>query len=65
MTRLFFGDIPEGPTCSACGASNPVYVDDVYNVSVCDEGCYVEWFVENKAKKFALDRFYEECYEID
>ena len=65
MARLFFGDIPAEPTCSSCGASNPRYNVEDDSVYVCDEQCYVEWFVREKAGEVARRRFYDGFYEID
>lgn len=64
MARLFFKDVPAEPTCSACGTPHPKHTDEDGLIYVCDEKCYVDWFTENKAAETALQKFYEDFYEI-
>ena len=53
MARLFFKDVPEGPTCSSCGMSNPKMFDVKKELSFCDTQCFTDWFIENEAERFA------------
>lgn len=66
MARLFFKDVPAEPTCSACGQSDPRYIDIDTEKTFCDYECFVDWFHENEAEKWARllaeDRLYEIYY---
>ena len=69
MSRPFFkgeyGVSPEEPTCSSCGNPNPKYIYEDGDIRVCDESCYVDWFLANEAEDLAKERFSDNCYEIE
>lgn len=65
MARLFFGDIPADPTCSACGLSNPKLYDVKKEISFCDTDCFVESFVINEAEDYAKRIADDRLTEID
>lgn len=65
MARLFFKNIPEGPTCSSCGYSDPRKYDDYSENYFCDKQCYVEWFVENEAYDYANALANERLFEVE
>lgn len=65
MARLFFKDVPEGPTCSSCGRENTrMYYEDT-ELEFCDEACFVDWFLEQKADEYARKLAYENLREKD
>ena len=65
MARLFFGDIPAEPTCSACGLSNPKLYDEETGNRFCDTDCFVESFVINEAEDYAKRIADDRLTEID
>lgn len=59
MARLFFADIPEGPTCASCGKSAPKVYDEYTGEEFCGTDCFVEWFLENRAEELAAEEAHE------
>lgn len=66
MTRLFFADVPEGPTCASCGTtcvSKGLY-DENKDKHFCDMACLTE-YISDRLEDFVEDYADNHVYELD
>ena len=64
MARKFFAGEAAERLCSACSSPNPKYFDELTDKRFCDDYCFVEYFIENEARDYAIERSGDRLYEI-